>query len=91
MLLLVSPSHPTVYLCSTLNLNSTAMVQFKNGSYPFTLAAGLRVTSVNITTYDDMVITIIFVVGEGGVYLWYFTLILASVNRDLMHVFSLIF
>ena len=55
MLLLVSPPHPTFYLCSTLNLNSTAVVQFKNGSYPFTLAAGLRVTCVNITTYDDKV------------------------------------
>eukprot|EP00731_Ephydatia_muelleri_P017042 Em0010g140a len=34
---------------------ATPVVQFKNGSYPFTLAAGLRATCVNITTYDDKV------------------------------------
>ncbi|KAL5468739.1 hypothetical protein EMCRGX_G029850 [Ephydatia muelleri] len=34
---------------------ATPVVKFKNGSYPFTLAAGLRVTCVNITTYDDKV------------------------------------
>ena len=39
-----------------LNLNFTALVQFKNGSsYSFTLASGLMVSCVNITTYDDTI------------------------------------
>ena len=52
-------THTTIHhlLACNLHLNSTALVQFTNGSYPFTLAAGPAGTQtcVNINTLDDRV------------------------------------